>query len=85
MGILSAVVFGFLAGLLAKFIMPGHDPGGCIGTSLVGIIGAAIGKYLASVFGATGDIAAWSWPGFGFSVLGAMVFLLVYRMLVARR
>ena len=30
MGILSAVVFGFLAGLLAKFIMPGHDPGGCI-------------------------------------------------------
>lgn len=85
MGILSAVVFGFLAGLLAKFIMPGHDPGGCIGTSLVGIIGAAIGKYLASVFGVAGEISAWSWPGFGFSVLGAMVFLLVYRMLVARK
>ena len=78
MGLLSALVFGLIAGLAAKLLMPGNDPGGCIGTTIVGVVGSVIGKWIGGYTGG-GEFTSWSMTGFGMSVLGAMIFLLIYR------
>ena len=46
MGILSWIVFGLIAGVIAKLLMPGRDPGGCIVTMLLGVAGAFVGGFL---------------------------------------
>ena len=50
MGILSWIIFGLIAGILAKWIMPGPDPGGCIVTTLIGIAGAFVGKSFFTLY-----------------------------------
>ncbi len=84
MGLISAVIFGLIAGFAAKFLMPGRDPGGVIGTMLIGLIGAAIGKWLNTLFGGSGTVMTWTVQGFAMSVLGAIVFLALYRALRGR-
>lgn len=80
-GILGWIVIGALAGILAKLIMPGRDPGGCIITILLGIAGALLAGYI-------GNAVGWYRPGEGAgfiaAVLGAIVILFIYRM-IARR
>jgi uncharacterized membrane protein YeaQ/YmgE (transglycosylase-associated protein family) len=82
MGIISWIVFGLIAGLIAKFLMPGRDPGGFIITILLGIVGAFVATYLGQTLG-------WYQPGeaAGFigSVIGAMIVLFIYRLIVGRR
>jgi uncharacterized membrane protein YeaQ/YmgE (transglycosylase-associated protein family) len=80
MGILSWIVFGLVAGVVAKVIMPGKDPGGWVVTILLGIGGAFVGGYLAGLLGIA--------PGTGFHVRslatavgGALVILFVYRLI----
>ena len=51
MGILSWIVFGLIAGALAKWIMPGDDPGGIIITTVIGVVGAFVGGYLGTMMG----------------------------------
>ena len=82
MGLLYTLLIGLVIGAVAKFLMPGRDPGGCIITILLGIAGSFVASYLGQAMGwyAPGQPA-----GFIFSVIGAMILLLIYRMLFARR
>jgi len=81
MGVLAWIVFGLIVGIIAKFLLPGRDPGGFIVTILVGIAGALFGGFLGRAIG-------WYGPqdpvGFVMAVLGAILLLVAYR-LVARR
>ena len=87
--LISWMVFGLIAGVIAKYLMPGRDPGGCIVTILLGIAGAVIGGYLAEFFNLAGKTGEFGDRGFfirlAFAVLGAIILLAVYRMLASRR
>jgi uncharacterized membrane protein YeaQ/YmgE (transglycosylase-associated protein family) len=82
MGILWTILIGLVAGLLAKFIMPGKDPGGIVITILLGIGGALVANFLGTAVG-------WYQGGRGAgligSTLGAIVILWIYRMIKARK
>ena len=84
MGILSWIVFGLVAGAIAKFLMPGDDPGGCIITILLGVAGAVIGGFIASALGFGGSPTAFDFRNFLVAVGGAMVLLLGYRLVRGR-
>ena len=81
-GIIGWVVFGLIVGLVAKLVMPGRDPGGVIVTMLLGIVGAVLGGFLGRTLGLYGPEDP---AGFLMSVLGAIVVLLIYRMMTSRR
>ena len=82
MHFLGILIIGLIIGVIAKLLMPGRDPGGCIITMLLGIAGAAFGTYLGHLMGfyEIGQQA-----GFIGSVLGAMLILLIYRMIMGKR
>jgi uncharacterized membrane protein YeaQ/YmgE (transglycosylase-associated protein family) len=82
MGILAWIVLGLIAGVLAKFIMPGRDPGGFIVTILIGIVGALIGGFLSSMLG-FGGLSGFDIRSTIIAVLGAIILLAIYR--AARR
>ena len=84
MGLLSWIVFGLIAGAIAKFLMPGRDPGGCIITIILGVIGAVLGGYLATLLG-YGGISGFDLRSFFIAVLGSIVVLLIWRMIRGRR
>lgn len=84
MGILAWVIFGLIAGWLAKMIMPGKDPGGCVITSLLGIGGALLGGWLGTKFFNIGDVTGFNLKSFGIAVVGSIVLLLLYRMFKGR-
>lgn len=83
MGILVWIVFGLIAGALAKWIMPGPDPGGCILTTILGIVGACVGGYIGTLLG-FGDVAGFDLRSMALAVGGAIVVLAAYRMLTGR-
>jgi uncharacterized membrane protein YeaQ/YmgE (transglycosylase-associated protein family) len=79
--IIWVLVIGLVVGIIAKLLMPGRDPGGCIITMLLGIAGAFVGTWLGRVtFGGEGYQARWI-----MSVVGAMILLLLYRLIVGRK
>ena len=78
MGILSWIIMGLLAGALAKWIMPGKDPGGCIITILLGIGGGLLGGYLGSLLG-MGKVDGFNLGSFALATLGAVILLFIYR------
>jgi len=80
MGILAWIVFGLIAGALAKFIMPGNDPGGFIVTTIIGIVGAVIGGFIAVQLG-FGDVAGFDVRSFIIAIAGALILLFGYRVL----
>jgi len=83
MGIIITIVIGLIIGVVAKLIMPGRDPGGIIVTILLGIAGSFIGTWLADITGVgLGDSG---WGPFIAGVIGAIILLLIYRMVVGRR
>ncbi len=75
-GILLLALIGLVIGAVAKLLMPGKDPGGWFVTILLGIAGSWIGGFLASMIGLKGNAA-----GFIAAVLGAMLLLVIYRMI----
>jgi uncharacterized membrane protein YeaQ/YmgE (transglycosylase-associated protein family) len=85
MGIIAFIILGMLAGVIAKAIMPGDDPGGFIVTTIIGIVGALIGGFLAAaLFGAHPldeffDISTWLT-----AIVGAILLLVVYRVVLDR-
>lgn len=78
MSIIWAIIVGFIVGLIAKFLMPGRDPKGFIVTTLLGIGGAVIGKFIGQ---GLGFYSPEQTAGFIMSVVGAMVLLFVYHLL----
>jgi uncharacterized membrane protein YeaQ/YmgE (transglycosylase-associated protein family) len=80
MGILWWIGFGLIAGILAKLIMPGKDPGGCIITILLGIAGALIGGFIGTQMG-WGSIDGFDLHSFALAVGGAILLLILYRLL----
>jgi uncharacterized membrane protein YeaQ/YmgE (transglycosylase-associated protein family) len=84
MGIVSWIVFGLVAGALAKWIMPGNDPGGCIVTILLGIVGASVGGFIGTQLG-WGTVQGFNIRSFFLAVLGAVIVLAVYRALTGRK
>jgi len=86
MGIIAFIILGLIAGVIAKAILPGDDPGGIIVTTLIGIAGAIIGGFVAAaLFDAHPldeffDLSTWLT-----AIIGAIVLLLIYRFLVGRR
>jgi uncharacterized membrane protein YeaQ/YmgE (transglycosylase-associated protein family) len=81
-GIIGWIVFGLIVGVIAKFLMPGKDPGGFIVTTLLGIAGAVIGGWIGGALGLYGPGEP---AGFIMAIVGAIVLLLVYRMIIGRR
>ncbi len=80
MGIIAWIVFGLIAGALAKWIMPGKDPGGIIVTMVIGIVGAMIGGFIGSAVG-FGGVSGFDLRSFVFAVGGALILLVGYRQL----
>ncbi len=80
MGILSWILLGLVAGALAKFLMPGKDPGGIIVTILIGIAGAFVGGFLGSLAG-IGSVTAFDLAGILVATAGAIILLIIYRLL----
>jgi uncharacterized membrane protein YeaQ/YmgE (transglycosylase-associated protein family) len=86
MGIIAFIILGLIAGLIAKAVLPGDDPGGLIVTTIIGVIGAILGGFLAQVlFDADPmdeffDISSWLT-----AIVGALILLVIYRMVVGRR
>ena len=83
MGIILTIVIGFIAGVIAKFIMPGkNEPSGFVLTTILGIVGAFVATYLGHALG-------WYAPGEGAgligAVVGALVVLFVWGMIAKRR
>jgi len=82
MSIIWAIIIGFIVGIVAKFLMPGRDPGGFIVTTLLGIVGALLATFLGQ---AMGIYAAGQSAGFIGPVIGAIIVLAVYHMVRGRR
>jgi uncharacterized membrane protein YeaQ/YmgE (transglycosylase-associated protein family) len=83
-GVISWIVLGLIAGLIAKALMPGKDPGGCIITILLGIGGAFVGGWVGKTLfhtdlGTFFDLRTW-----GLAILGALIILVGYRMIFGR-
>lgn len=82
MGILWTIIIGLIVGIVAKFLMPGRDPGGFIITALIGIVGSVVATYLGRAMGfyQVGQSA-----GFIAAVLGSVVLLFIYRMVTGNK
>ena len=81
-GILGWIVVGLLAGGIAKLLMPGKDPGGCVITILLGIAGALLAGFIGKSVGWYDQNEA---AGFIAAIVGAFLILLVYRLVLSRR
>ena len=85
MGIIAFIILGALAGVIAKAIMPGNDPGGFIVTTIIGIVGALLGGFIASaLFDAHPldeffDISTWLT-----AIVGSIILLAIYRVITNR-
>jgi uncharacterized membrane protein YeaQ/YmgE (transglycosylase-associated protein family) len=75
MDIIVTLIVGLIVGVIAKFLMPGKDPGGIIVTALLGVAGSFVGSFIAGALGMAGAVG---WIG---SILGAMLILFVFRLL----
>jgi len=86
MGIIAFLILGLLAGAIAKAIMPGEDPGGIIVTTIIGVVGALVGGFLAAaLFGAHPlddffDISTWLT-----AIFGSIILLAIYRVVTGNR
>lgn len=78
MGIIAWIILGLIAGALAKWLMPGRDPGGFIVTILIGIAGAIIGGFIASIIG-LGAVTGLNIGSIIIAVLGSVLLLWIYR------
>jgi uncharacterized membrane protein YeaQ/YmgE (transglycosylase-associated protein family) len=84
MGIISWILLGLVAGALAKFIMPGKDPGGCLITMILGIVGAVVAGFIGSRLG-IGRVESFDIGGILLATVGAILVLIIYRMVKKNR
>jgi uncharacterized membrane protein YeaQ/YmgE (transglycosylase-associated protein family) len=86
MGILSWILLGLVAGALAKFIMPGKDPGGFFVTIIIGIVGALLGGFLGKFVGlGSGRIESFDLGGIFVATIGSILLLIIYRLAVRKK
>jgi uncharacterized membrane protein YeaQ/YmgE (transglycosylase-associated protein family) len=86
MGIIGWIILGLLAGVIAKALMPGDDPGGFIITTLLGIAGAIIGGFIAKALGFGDPIDEFfDWSTWIAAIIGAIVLLAIYRLVTGNR
>jgi uncharacterized membrane protein YeaQ/YmgE (transglycosylase-associated protein family) len=87
--LISWAVFGVIAGVIAKLLMPGKDPGGCIITMMLGIAGALVGGFLADRLGFAGTTGQFGDRGFLIrmvvAIIGAVILLAIYRVIAKKR
>lgn len=83
MGIITWIVLGLVVGIIAKMLMPGDDPGGFIVTILLGVAGALLGGFLGTYF-QVGDVTGFNMVSLALAVGGAIVLLILYRLLIRR-
>ena len=81
-GIIGWIVIGLLAGGVAKLLMPGKDPGGCIITILLGVAGALLAGFIGKSVGWYDQNEA---AGFIAAIVGAFILLFIYRLIARRR
>jgi uncharacterized membrane protein YeaQ/YmgE (transglycosylase-associated protein family) len=79
MGILSWILLGLIAGALAKFIMPGKDPGGCLVTIIIGMVGAVVAGFIGTMVG-FGKVESFDLGGILLATIGAIITLIIYRV-----
>ena len=84
MGILSWIIVGLVAGALAKFIMPGKDPGGLLVTMLIGIVGAVIGGFVVGLVVPGDPVSGINITTIVVATLGAVILLAIYRWYAGR-
>ncbi len=84
MGILAWVVFGLIAGWLARLLMPGRQPGGMILTIVLGIVGAVVGGFIGTQLG-FGDISGFDLRSMALAVGGGVLVLFVFGLIVKGR
>ena len=85
MGILSWIIFGLIAGVIAKLVMPGRDPGGCIVTMLIGIAGAFLGGFLYELLTGRQQFMQFDLGSMVLAIIGAVVILAIYRAVLGNR
>ena len=84
MGTISWLLVGLIAGVLAKLVMPGEDPGGFLATIFIGMLGALVGGLIVGLFGGTGVTGVNVWSIL-VATLGAIVLLALFRLVAGRR
>jgi uncharacterized membrane protein YeaQ/YmgE (transglycosylase-associated protein family) len=88
--LITWLIFGLIAGAIAKLLTPGRDPGGCIVTMLIGIAGAILGGFIARMLGFGGAeneplFQGRFFAGLAFAVLGAVILLVIYHLIVGKK
>ncbi|MDP9120879.1 MAG: GlsB/YeaQ/YmgE family stress response membrane protein [Acidobacteriota bacterium] len=84
MGLISWIVLGLVAGIVAKALVPGRDPGGCIVTVLIGIVGALLGGWLSTLLGYGGLAGRLDFRNLVIATLASTVLLLLFHLLRGR-
>ena len=85
MNILSWVLLGLLAGGIAKLIMPGKDPGGCLVTIAIGVLGALLGGFLGTTLFEWGTVTGFDLKSLAIATAGSVLLLVLYRLIVRPR
>jgi uncharacterized membrane protein YeaQ/YmgE (transglycosylase-associated protein family) len=84
-GIISMIVVGLVAGLIARAVVPGKQAMGLVATMLLGIVGSFVGGFLGSLFSSNGDLSAFRPSGLIWSIIGSVIVLLVVGFVGRRR
>jgi len=85
MSFLAFIILGLIAGAIAKFLIPGKQPGGIIVTMLIGVIGALLGGWIGSALFGIGLEEFWSWQTWLVAIIGSVVFLLIWGLIFGRK
>ena len=85
MNVVSWILLGLLAGGIAKLIFPGKDPGGCLVTIAIGILGAVIGGFLGTTLFDWGTVSGFDLKSLGIAIAGSLVLLALFRLLTRKR
>jgi uncharacterized membrane protein YeaQ/YmgE (transglycosylase-associated protein family) len=82
--IIGWIIFGLIAGAIAKLLMPGKDPGGIFVTMLLGVGGALVGGFIGKVLWGSTGVSDWSIGSFALAIGGAILLLALYRLIKGR-
>ena len=85
MGILAWIVFGLIAGAIARFLMPGRTPGGILMTIILGIVGALVGGFIGSTVFHIGDITGFDLKSMALAVGGGVLVLVIFGLATRKR